>query len=159
MTDVAARLAEIDRVDRASTLVRFTADDAWTLGCRLREIAAQAGAAVAIEIRRQGGAPVFAAILAGATADNAAWAARKSATTLRFERCSLAVAIDLRARGLALHDFGLSTRRYAAGGGAVPLRVAGAGCVAAVAMSGLTGEEDHRLVTEAVAWLRIGQAD
>jgi len=158
MTDVAARLAEIDGVDRASTLVRFTADDAWMLGCRLRGIAAEAGAAVAIEIRRQGGTPVFVTSAAGATADNAAWTTRKIATALRFERTSLAVAIDLRLRGLALQDFGLSTRRYAAGGGAVPLRVAGAGCVAAIAMSGLTGEEDHRLVTEAVAWLRHGQA-
>ena len=155
---ITAGLVKSLQLDRASTLVRFTADDAWALGCRLRAVAAERDAPVAIEIRRQGGSLVFATVLHGGTADNAGWTVRKIATALRFERCSLAVAIDLRARGLTLQDFGLTARHYAAGGGAVPLRVAGAGCIAAVAMSGLAGEEDHRLVSDAVTWLRNGQA-
>jgi len=47
---------------------------------------------------------------------------------------------------------------YAAAAGAVPIRVAGVGCVGAVAMSGLAGMEDHALVVEAIGDLRDPQA-
>jgi uncharacterized protein (UPF0303 family) len=156
MTDIADQLAEIDRADHALTLSWFTADDAWTLGARLRDIAAARHAQASIEIRRCG-STVFAASLDGATADTAGWASRKTAVALRFERSSLAVALDLRARGLTLEDFGLSRAVYAAAAGAVPIRVAGVGCVGAVAMSGLAGMEDHALVVEAIGDLRVRQ--
>jgi len=157
MTEIADQLAEIDTADHALTLSRFTADDAWTLGTRLRDIAAARHAPVSIEIRR-GGTAIFATSLDGATADTAGWASRKNAVALRFERCSRAVAIDLRARALTLDDFGLSREVYAAAAGAVPIRVAGVGCVGAVAMSGLAGMEDHALVVEAIGDLRDLQA-
>jgi uncharacterized protein (UPF0303 family) len=157
MTDMAAQIAEIDAIDQALVLARFSADDAWALGSRLRAVAAEREAPVSIEIRR-GGAPVFAASLPGATADNAGWASRKIAVALRFERSSMAVALDLRSRGLSLQDFGLSRQAYAAAAGAVPIRVAGVGCIGAVAVSGLAGPEDHALAIEALGWLRERQA-
>jgi uncharacterized protein (UPF0303 family) len=156
MTDVAAQIAQIDAADQALLLTRFNADDGWTLGSRLRSVAAVRGAPVSIDIRR-GGMTIFAASLPGATADNVGWASRKIAVTQRFERCSYAVALDLRSRNLSLEDFGLSREIFAAAAGGVPIRVAGAGCIGAVAMSGLTGAEDHALVVEALAWLKEQQ--
>lgn len=157
MSDLATQIAEIDATDRALLLTSFTAEDAWALGSRLRELATARAAPVSIEIRR-GGGPIFASSLVGATADNIGWASRKAAVALRFERCSFAVALDLRARGLSLEDFGLSRERYAAAAGGVPIRVEGAGCIAAIAMSGLTGAEDHALVVDAIGWLQGRQA-
>ncbi|RZL85911.1 MAG: hypothetical protein EOP66_00300 [Sphingomonas sp.] len=158
MSDPADQIAAIDRAERALELARFTADDGWALGSRLREVAGERQAPVVIEIYRAGGLTVFATALEGATSDNASWAARKIATALHFERSSAAVALHLRARGLKLDDYGLSRDRYAAAAGAVPLRVAGAGCVGAVAVSGLSGMEDHELAIDAIGWLHRRQA-
>ncbi len=157
MTDVTNHLAAIDAADRGLTLTRFTADDAWTLGAHLREVAEKLRAPVSILIRRSGGATQFAVSLEGASVDNSNWAARKAAVALWFERCSFAVALDLKARNLTLADFGLSNLDYTAAAGAVPLRVKGVGCVAAIAMSGLTGAEDHQLIMEAIGWLQQQQ--
>ncbi|SEJ49694.1 Uncharacterized protein, UPF0303 family [Sphingobium sp. AP50] len=157
MTEIAAQIAEIDANDLALLLIRFTMDDAWALGSHLRDIAAARNAPVSIEIRR-GESIVFATSLAGATSDNAGWASRKNAVVQRFERCSFAVALDLKLRGLSLEDFGLSRDRYAAAAGAVPIRVAGAGCIAAIAVSGLSGADDHALAINAIGWLKERQA-
>jgi uncharacterized protein (UPF0303 family) len=157
MTEITAQIADIDANDLTLTLTRFTPDDAWALGSQLRDIAAARNAPVSIEIRR-GESIVFAASLSGATADNASWASRKIAVALRFERCSFAVALDLKSRELSLEDFGLSRDRYAAAAGAVPIRVTGAGCIAAVAVSGLSGAEDHALAISAIGWLKERQA-
>jgi uncharacterized protein (UPF0303 family) len=158
MSDMAERLAMIDADDRALELAHFTADDAWALGAHLRERAAACAAPVAVLIRRSGGATQFAAALEGASADNSKWAARKAAVAILFERSSLAVALDLKARNLTVADFGLPQSDFAAAPGAVPIRVAGAGCIAAIAMSGLSGPEDHALVMEAIRWLHGRQA-
>jgi uncharacterized protein (UPF0303 family) len=158
MTQGDAVITGIDTLERSLALSHFDVDDAWKLGSHLRGIAADRNAPVAIEIRRSNGHTLFAACLAGATSDTAAWAGRKIAVALRFERSSLAVSLDLQQRGLSLVDFGLSISEFAGTGGAVPIRVEGAGCVAAAAMGGLSSEEDHRLVLEALTWLHRSQS-
>jgi uncharacterized protein (UPF0303 family) len=67
----------------------------------------------------------------------------------RFEVSSALVAarlgdVDMRRYGW------LEPESYAVTGGAVPIRVRGAGVVAALAISGLASEDDHALAVAAV---------
>jgi uncharacterized protein (UPF0303 family) len=153
VSDLASRLDALNLLDQSMALLRFGSEDAWRLGCRLRTIAGERNAPVAIEIQRANGQVVFATILNDATIDAISWAKRKIATSLRFEQSSMAVDLSLQLRGLKMAQFGLSDAQYTASGGAVPLRVQGAGCVGAVAMAGLSSEDDHQLVQDAIGWL------
>lgn len=127
---------------------RFTLDDAWVLGGRLRAAAAEAGHPVAIAIWF-GRQRVFHAALPGATADNDAWLDRKHRVVERYGQASLLVGEEFRAKG---EDFDvharLDPRKFAAHGGVVPIRIREVGVIGAVGVSGLPELADHELVVE-----------
>ena len=138
---------------------RFTLDDAWQLGGRLRAAAVAAGHPVAIAIWF-GSQRVFHTALPGASADNDGWLERKHRVVQRFGRASLLVGEEFRANG---EDFDvharLDPRKYAAHGGVVPIRIVGAGVMGAVGVSGLPQQDDHDLVVEqSGAYLREQRA-
>jgi len=149
-TDLSERIAALEAEDRELVLASFTHDDAWRLGVRLRELAAEGGLPVAIDIRR-GEQQVFHAALEGSSADNDSWLARKAAVVRRFDAASLLVGYRFEVEG---REFTAATelpfQEYAAHGGAVPVRVRGTGLVATAAVSGLAGHEDHALVVRAL---------
>lgn len=152
--ELSEQLALLDAQERSLVLPRFAHEEAWRLGCLLRAGALARQGALAIEVRH-GQTSVFVSVLSGATAENADWLRRKLAVVALFERCSLAVALQVRQRGTTLTErHGLSPRDYAAAGGAVPIRVAGTGVVGSVGVSGLPQEEDHALVCTALAELK-----
>lgn len=152
MTD----LEELERQDLELELTKFDHNDAWELGSCLREAAVQAGLGVAIDIRRASGAVLFRASLPGATADNEDWVVRKSAVALRFEESSALVAARLTALGLPEGSTGwLDPSRYVLAGGAVPIKVTGAGVVAVVTVSGASSAEDHALIVDAIRVLKV----
>ena len=85
--------------------------------------------------------------LPGSTSDNDAWLRRKGRVVMHFERSSLHLSRMVREQGTTLAEkFALPASRYAAAGGAVPLRVRGAGVVGWMGVSGLPQVEDHRFV-------------
>ena len=128
----------------------FGHDDAWRLGSLLVEMARGRGAAVSVEIRR-GAQQLFHYALAGTSADNDAWLARKCAVVERYAESSFLVGARFRAKGRTFEDSSrLDADRYAAHGGAFPIRLRGTGVVGAVAVSGLPQAEDHALVVEAL---------
>jgi len=138
---------------------RFTLDDAWALGGRLRASAAERGLPVAIAIWL-GPQRVFHTALPGASADNNGWLDRKHRVVERYGRASLLVGEAFRSNG---EDFDtharLDPREYAAHGGVVPLRVAGGTVIGAVGVSGLPQQDDHDLVVEHLrAYLREPRA-
>ncbi|WP_031525811.1 heme-degrading domain-containing protein [Streptomyces sp. NRRL F-5123] len=142
--------AELAEQERALVLPRFTNDDAWRLGCLLVELAREQGAPVAIGIRR-GGQRLFHCALDGTAPDNDEWLERKSRVALRYGTSSLAVGERFRAKGTTFEASShLDPARYAAHGGAFPLRVAGAGVIGVVAVSGLPQTEDHALIVKAL---------
>jgi len=154
MTDPqrARRIEELLQEERELVLPRFDHDDAWRLGVALRERAAAAGSAVAFDIRRPSGSVLFHAALAGTTADQDEWIRRKSAVVFRFEISSALLAARLDAADVDAVTMGwLASADYAVAGGSVPVRVEGAGVVAAVTASGLSSDEDHQLIVEAIA--------
>ena len=134
--------------DQPPQLERFTHADAWNLGQRLVERCARESFPVTISIVL-GTQRVFHAALAGTSADNDAWVARKIEVVRSFDRSSQAVE---RYAGNDPHfqeRFGLSRATYAAAGGAVPIRVGGA-LVGVLAISGLDSDTDHQLAFDAL---------
>jgi uncharacterized protein (UPF0303 family) len=128
----------------------FTHDDAWALGCVLRDLARERGLPVAMDVSR-GEQQLFHAALPGSSADNDAWIQRKIRVVRRCGNGSLAVGQLWRERGTsaeaALH---LDPALYAAAGGSFPIGVRNAGPIGTVTVSGLPQLEDHRLAVEAV---------
>lgn len=134
----------------------FSRQDAWRLGCAMREAAAARGLplVIGIVVGRQ---RVFHAALDGATPDNDAWLERKTRATLHFERSSLGVGEQFRVRGRVYEqDSRLDATVMAANGGVFPITVRGTGVVGAVGVSGLPQIEDHAFVVEQ---LRVFLAD
>ena len=146
---VADDLTQIALQERTLIFPAFDEETAWRLGSRLRALAAQRSLAVVIDIRRPA-QPLFYAALPGTTPDNAEWIRRKSNVTLRFHRSSYAVGLEMEQKQSSLEARGLATADYASHGGSFPIRVAQAGVVAAVTVSGLPMRADHELVVEAL---------
>lgn len=136
-------------------LPRFTETEALDLGRILVDLALKRGHALIVNIRTPD-RTLFHAALPGSAPLNDRWAARKSATAFFFQEASLAVGVRNRAKGETLERHGLDPSHYADAGGAVPLRVSGAGVVAVVTVSGLPQLEDHKLVVEGIRALIAG---
>jgi uncharacterized protein (UPF0303 family) len=128
---------------------RFGVDDAWSLGSRMRQAAAERGLPVAIGIVL-GRQRVFHTALPGSSADNDDWLARKTAVVLRYGRSSLGVGESFRIDGKDFDDASrLDPARYAAHGGVFPLVLRqGGALLGAVGVSGLPQREDHAFVVE-----------
>lgn len=128
----------------------FDEESAWSLGCRLRDLALARSAPLVIEIQRFGNSLFFCA-LAGSTPDNVHWATRKSSVVARFHRSSYGMGLELQLKNTTLADrFGLALTEFAAHGGSFPIAVAGSGVIGSVTVSGLPQRVDHELVVEAL---------
>jgi uncharacterized protein (UPF0303 family) len=145
-----ALIARLEEQERRLTFARFDNADAWALGCLLVDLGTGRDLPIAVDIRR-GPQQMFHAALPGSTADNDAWIQRKVRVVQRYGASSYLVGRRLAAKGQEL-DAGLGTdpARYAAHGGAFPVRVPYVGVVGVVTVSGLPQAEDHALVVEAV---------
>jgi uncharacterized protein (UPF0303 family) len=143
-------LARITLQERQLQFPAFSKDAAWRLGCHLRDLAVQRGLGVVIDIRRPM-QPLFYAALQGTTADHAEWIRRKSNVTLRFQRSSYSLGLEMEQKSSNLLDrYGLPIADYAAHGGSFPIRVLHAGFMGAVTVSGLPQRADHELVVESL---------
>jgi uncharacterized protein (UPF0303 family) len=127
----------------------FTEETALELGGLLVQAARDERLPVVINIRTAS-RTLFHAALPGASPMNDLWAQRKSATALRFHESSLVVGLRNDKKGQTLADQGLDPAVYADHGGAVPIRVVGAGVVAVATVSGLPQREDHAMVVTAL---------
>lgn len=149
MTDSATLATEAATL----TLPRFAEAEAWRLGVIMVARAMAEGLPVVIDIRTAD-RTLFHAALPGSAPLNGLWARRKSATALVFQEASLLVGARNREKGETLAKHGLDPLLHADHGGAVPLRVAGAGVVAVATVSGLPQAEDHAMVVAAIRALQ-----
>ncbi len=147
---------DLERValqERELVLPRLDAEIAWQLGSILRTIAADRKLAVVIDIRRFD-EPLFYTAMDGTTPDNAEWVRRKSNVVARFHQSSYTAALREKLKGKTIYETqGLPMADYATHGGSFPLRVAGAGVIGSVTVSGLPMREDHELVIEGLCSL------
>ena len=142
--------AELEDQEARLQLTRFDNDDAWRLGCLLVDMCREAGHPVAVDIRR-GEQQLFHYALPGSSADNDAWIERKIRVVRRFGESSYLVGQRFRDKGSSFEEKSrLDPDRFAAHGGAFPLRVVDVGVVGTVAVSGLPQIADHLTVVEAL---------
>ena len=132
-----------DHVD----LDRFDHDDAWELGCQLVGEARRRNLPVVISIHI-GEQRVFHAGLPGSSAMNDSWVDRKRNTVRHFDRSTLAV-WERYAEGNPdfYTAFGLPLASFAAGEGAIPLRV-GSTQIGVLSVSGMEPTGDHEFIVE-----------
>ncbi len=150
MTSSLYSIAHLEEQERELVLDAFTLEDAWRLGSALAERAVREQLPVAIDVRRAEWV-LFRAALPGSAPDQAAWIDKKSATVLRFQASSLLTGLRMEAEGRDPFAGGwLDPARYTMAGGSFPVRVTGAGLVAAVTVSGLSSDDDHTLILDAL---------
>jgi len=141
---------ELEAQERELVLDRFTHEESWLLGSALAERAVREGLPVIIDVRRAD-CVLFRAALAGSTPDQAEWLEKKAATTFRFQASSLLMGLRMAAAGVDPFAVGwLDAARFTMAGGSFPIRVDGAGMVAAVTVSGLSSDDDHSLILDAL---------
>ncbi|MCF0091825.1 heme-degrading domain-containing protein [Micromonospora sp. MH99] len=141
-------LDELQREETELELAGLTETDAYELGVRAVTAAAERGLPISVGVWRTG-RQLFHCGLPGSTADNDGWLRRKGRVVMRFEHSSLYMARLCRDQQTTLTEkFGLPAARYAAAGGAVPLRVRGTGVVGWMGVSGLPQLDDHRFVVD-----------
>lgn len=152
MTETMAKdILRLEEQERLLRFDRFSPDDAWALGNRIREGAIARGAGVAIDISLRD-RTLFHCALPGTTTDNVEWIRRKRNTVLRLwsasylvgRRLALSGRDQVEARNLSYADFSVH-------GGSVPIFVADLGCVGAVTVSGVPERIDHAIVVDALA--------
>ncbi|MBT0768550.1 heme-degrading domain-containing protein [Kineosporia sp. J2-2] len=151
-----ADVQELQKQEDELVLDSFDHADAWRLGSVITGIAQEAGHAVGIDIRRPG-LILFRSALPGITPDQEVWIARKSAVVLRMEASSALVDARLSAAGVDAAAIGWLGSEYAVTGGSFPIRVRGAGVVAAATASGLSSQDDHDLIVAGLRAYLAGQ--
>lgn len=139
---------QLENEERELRFDDFTLDDAWLLGSRMRQAAAQEELPIAIGIVL-GQQRVFHAALPGSSSDNDDWLARKTRVALRYGQASLAVGESFRNGGKDFDtDSRLDPSLFAAHGGVVPIRLRGGTVIGAVGVSGLPQLDDHAFVVQ-----------
>jgi len=153
-------LEELLREEDELQFDEFSHEQALRLGLEIIDRARSEGKAVTIDIRL-GEQQVFHYACPGTSADNDAWTLRKSRIVDRFGHSSYYLQAELAAAKKTIAErYFLDPALYAPYNGAFPIRIRNAGLIGSVAVSGLPGDQDHKLVTEAIRHiLRIPPVD
>ena len=149
-------IARIIEQEKALVFPSFDEAEAFALGSRLRDLALADALPINIDIRLWD-RPLFYAAMPGSTASNHDWARRKINTVRHFQKASFRVFLEqggVEQTVPARH--GLPADQFVLAGGGFPIRVAGAGAIGAVAISGLPSRRDHGTVVAALA-AHLGQ--
>ncbi len=79
------------------------------------------------------------------------WLRRKANVAKQFEESSLSLKIKMQDGNKSLAStFGLNEKDFVAKGGAIPIFVKHAGMIATITVSGLSDEEDHKIIIDAL---------
>ena len=144
------RITALQEQETRLVLGSFDHADAWRLGAQMVEKALREIAPVIVDIRRRD-LVLFHSAQAGTTAENEVWLKRKARTVFRFETSTALLQGRFAARGIDQWTTGwFDARKFTATGGSFPVRVHGAGVIAAVTVSGLTSDADHDFVVNSL---------
>lgn len=136
---------------RKLDLNEFSNAMALDMGLKVLALASSRGQHIAVQIDRLNHT-VFLHVGDGLTADKHNWLRRKINVAKHFEESSLAVKHDLLNKHMSLDKtFALDKADYLAKGGAIPIVVKQVGMVGVVCVSGLSDEEDHQIIVDALA--------
>jgi uncharacterized protein (UPF0303 family) len=149
MTTMEELISVLEEQERKLVFPSFDQLDAWRVGQLITDAAIVESHKVLIDIRRPN-LVLFRAALPGSAPDQESWAQRKAAVVLRMESSSALVAAQMQVRRIDPIAIGWLDANYALAGGSFPIRVKGAGVVAAVTASGLSSDGDHELVVRGI---------
>ena len=143
-------LRELLQEEQELQFTKFNEATAWQIGSQLVERSARDNLPVTIDITR-GDHQLFHASLSGTSPDNDEWVKRKVRLVYRFKHSSFYIGQLLKSKGRRIEEaYFLSESDYAPHGGCLPVIVKGTGMVGTITVSGLSQEEDHKLVVQAI---------
>ena len=128
----------------------FNEDTAWQIGSQLVKDSINKNLPVTIDITH-GERQLFHASRPGASADNDEWIKRKVRLVYRFGHSSYYMGQFLKSRRKRIEEmYLLPESEYAPHGGCFPIIIKGSGVIGTITVSGLTQEEDHKLVVRVI---------
>jgi uncharacterized protein (UPF0303 family) len=142
-------IARIIEQEAALVFASFDEAEAFALGSRLRERAVRDGLPINVDIRLWD-RPLFYAAMPGSRRSNADWARRKINSVRHFLKPTYRLFLE-NGDEVPAAKHGLAVTDFVFAGGAFPIRVAHAGVIGAVAISGLPQRDDHEVVVSVLA--------
>jgi uncharacterized protein (UPF0303 family) len=137
----------------------FNEKAAWSIGSWLYDTAKTENLPLTIDINLAG-RRLFHVSCVGTSVDNDAWIERKIRMVARTGHSSLYAGVRLKNQDKTIEEaMLLPESEYAPHGGSFPIIIKNTGSVGAITVSGLSQEEDHRLVTKAIRhFLKEGES-
>ena len=144
-------ITKVAEQEKALVFPHFEEATAFSIGAAIKAAAEAKGVGLAIDVRLWD-RPLFYFAMPGTLPDNAEWVRRKSNCVRRFNRASYALTLRQKQRGSGFApDDGIDPMEIAAHGGSFPIRMANAGVVGAITVSGVPGRDDHGFVVAGIA--------
>jgi len=141
-------IALVKRQEAELVLPAFDEAVAYEIGSAVRERALAEGLSLVVDVRtwdRQ----LFFSATPGTSADNAEWVRRKINSVRRFQRASYRLVLE-RGEVPFSAQSGADPADFVIAGGGFPIRVAAAGIIGALTISGLPGRTDHGVAVDAL---------
>lgn len=136
--------------ERELVFSNFNEKSAWSIGSWLFTTAETENLPITIDISLSG-RRLFHASRPGTSVDNDAWIERKIRMVNRTGHSSLYTGVRLKNQGKTIEAaMLLPESEFAPHGGSFPIILKNTGPVGAITVSGLSQEEDHKLVTKAI---------
>ena len=143
-------LMQLLQEEQELQFTKFDEATAWKIGSQLVERSVRDSLPVTIDITR-GDHQLFHASLYGTSPDNDEWVKRKVRLVYRFQHSSFYMGQLLKSKGRRIEEaYLLPESEYAPHGGCFPIILKDAGMIGTITVSGLSQEEDHKLVVQAI---------
>ncbi len=154
MEDLKVLMKKVEEQRKTFIVSSFTNAEAFDLGYYIYQKAVREGKPFAVSVTRNR-QRLFYAAAEGPTTENDNWIMRKENTAYFFQKSSYEIALYMKIRQANIFDrCGLDRSQYVQAGGAVPIYGKGFGMIGTATVSGMSQEEDHAFVSEAVAeWI------
>ena len=128
----------------------FNEDTAWKIGSQLVKDSINKNLPITIDITH-GERQLFHASRPGASADNDEWIKRKVRLVYRFGHSSFYIGQLLKSQGKSIEEkYLLPESEFGPHGGCFPVIIKDSGIIGTITVSGLTQEEDHKLVVRII---------
>jgi uncharacterized protein (UPF0303 family) len=142
-------IAVIKSQEQELVLPSFDEHVAFALGSSIYRRATAESLSLVVDIRTWDRQMFFAAT-PGTSADNAEWVRRKINTVRRFQKASYRLVVERGGDAMFSEIVNAPATDYVIAGGGFPLRVAGAGIIGSLTISGLPGRSDHGVAVDAL---------
>lgn len=156
MEELKNKMNQVKETQKKCVVESFTNAEAFSLGSYIYEKALKEGKPVAISVTRNR-QKLFYAATEGTTVENDHWVMRKENSTYFFNKPTFETGLYMQIRNDNIWDkYGIARGEYSQNGGSIPIMAKGIGMIGSATVSGMSQEEDHNFVTEAVLeWIEM----